>query len=152
MTPMPDDDTRAGGPAPAPSRLRAADADRHATIQVLQDAVGRGLLTPDEGSERMAAAYAARYLPDLASLTVDLPPAVAPAAAPPGWRPLAGLAVLQARAALSALAADGLRSRRALAVASALIVVLLTLVVLGAAGLHLLFVDPHGEGGFRPNH
>ena len=42
--------------------VRASDADRAATARTLQDAVGRGLLTYEEGSDRMAAAYAARFL------------------------------------------------------------------------------------------
>ena len=43
-------------------RVRASDADRLATVERLQDAVARGLLTPDEGSERMADAFAAVFL------------------------------------------------------------------------------------------
>lgn len=60
--------TAAGG------RFRASDAERMAVADVLQDAVGRGLLTPAEGSERTAAAFAAVYQDDLAPLTADLPP------------------------------------------------------------------------------
>ena len=41
------------------SALRASDADRQATVTRLQDAVARGQLTHDEGSERMALAYGA---------------------------------------------------------------------------------------------
>jgi hypothetical protein len=33
-------------------RMRASDADRLATVKHLQDAMARGLLAPDEGSER----------------------------------------------------------------------------------------------------
>jgi Domain of unknown function (DUF1707) len=43
---------------PTPTRLRASDADRQQTVHELQDAAVRGLLTPDEAGERMAAAYA----------------------------------------------------------------------------------------------
>ena len=39
----------------APPPLRASDADRAETVRALQDAVARGLLTHDEGSERMSA-------------------------------------------------------------------------------------------------
>ena len=55
-------------------RMRASDADRHATVQVLQDAMARGLLTPDEAGERMAAAFAAVHRADLEPMTADLPP------------------------------------------------------------------------------
>jgi hypothetical protein len=79
-------------------RQRASDLDRAATVSVLQEAVGRGLLTPDEGSERMAAAFATVYVADLAPLTEDLPPA--PAVQPPGWRQLGALTVEQVRASL----------------------------------------------------
>jgi hypothetical protein len=37
--------------------LRASDADRHVTVARLQEAVALGLLSHEEGSERMAAAY-----------------------------------------------------------------------------------------------
>jgi hypothetical protein len=55
-------------------RFRASDAERMAVAEVLQDAVGRGLLTPAEGSERTAAAFAAVYRDDFTPLTADLPP------------------------------------------------------------------------------
>lgn len=59
------------GPGP---RFRASDVERMAVAQVLQDAVARGLLTPDEGSDRTGAAFAAVYRDELPPLTVDLPP------------------------------------------------------------------------------
>src|SRR5436305_1876366 len=85
------DDVAGGAPPQEPAPMRASDADRHATVHVLQDAVARGLLTTDEGGERMAVAYAARHLDDLPALTADLPPAPEAAEAPaaPGWPPLA---------------------------------------------------------------
>src|SRR4051812_27141707 len=113
-------DDRAGTVGPstpaAPPPLRASDADRHATVQVLQEAVARGLLTTDEGGERMAVAFAARHLHDLPPLTADLPPAPGPAPVAPGWRPLAAQAWTQARASITALTAGGLRSPRTVAV------------------------------------
>ena len=80
------DDVAGGAPPQEPPSMRASDADRHATVHVLQDAVARGLLTTDEGGERMAVAYAARHLDDLPPLTADLPPApgATEAPAPPG--------------------------------------------------------------------
>src|SRR4051794_37120811 len=76
-------------------RARASDADREAVVRTLHDAVTRGLLTLQEGDERMAAAYAARFLDDLPSLTADLPPAAPSAPVAPGWRALVLLAWLQ---------------------------------------------------------
>ena len=69
-----------------PPPMRASDADRHTTVLLLQDAIARGLLTPEEGSERMAAAFATVLRRDLGQLIADLPPA-APVGAP-GWRVL----------------------------------------------------------------
>ena len=133
-----------------PTRLRASDDDRQQTVHELQDAASRGLLTPDEAGERMAAAYAAQHLDELPTLTADLPAAVAPAPVAPGWRALLTLLVLQARAGYAYLTADGWRSRRALAAMAVLLVVLgglVALVVLqsGDAG-------PGGPAGFGAGH
>ena len=59
-------------------RMRASDADRLATVERLQDAVARGLLTPDEGSERLADAFAAVHLTALDPLPEDHTPAQEP--------------------------------------------------------------------------
>ena len=80
---------------------RASDAEREAVIGVLHDAVARGLLTLEEGDERVAAAYATRFRDDLGRLTADLPPAPLPAPAAPGWRALFLLAWLQLRSELT---------------------------------------------------
>lgn len=125
--------------------MRASDADRHAVVMVLQDAVGRGLLTPGEGSERMADAYAAVYLRDLKPLTGDLPPA--PASAPlPSWRTLAGMAVARVLLWLSAVLGSPRRARIAIAV---VLTVMLMMVGLGALGLVDGGGPRHGPpGGF----
>ena len=52
--------------------IKLLGAQSATAIAQLQDAVARGLLTADEGSERMAVAYAARYLTELPRLTADL--------------------------------------------------------------------------------
>ena len=57
--------------------MRASDADRLATVMMLQDAMARGQLNPDEASERMAWAFAAVHRRDLDPLTADLAPAPA---------------------------------------------------------------------------
>jgi hypothetical protein len=129
------------GAATSAPRMRASDADRLATVEQLQDAVARGLLTPDEGSERMADAFAAVHLTDLDPLTEDLPPAP-PERTAPGWRSLGVLAVEQVRTSLTA-ATGRLSAAR---VAVVLLVASLFLVLVGAlSGVALS--DSGGGGG-----
>jgi hypothetical protein len=64
-------DRRRGGPAG--SSMRASDADRDRTIEVLAAASAEGRLSAEEYSERSDTALAARTLGDLARLTGDLP-------------------------------------------------------------------------------
>jgi len=127
--------------------MRASDDDRAATVRLLQQAVGRGLLTPDEGSERMAAAWAAVHVRDLAPLTADLP-APPPAPSAPGWGVLATMAAEQVRSTLHAASTGRLSAGR---VAAALAVALLVVVLLGAL-LGALFDGggpAHGHFGHR---
>ena len=133
-----------------PPRLRASDTDRQQTVHALQDAAARGLLTPDEAGERMAAAYAAQHRDELPPLTADLPPVVPPPPTAPGWRALLTLLLLQVRAGVAYLTADGWRSRRALTAMAVLLVVLGGLVALTVAG----FGDGGhgGPGGFGGGH
>jgi hypothetical protein len=146
MTPLPDaDDPSAATATEAP--LRASNADRQATVGELHDAVARGLLTPDEGGERLAAAYEARYRHELPPLTADLPeeqPGPAPA---PGWGPLASLVVAQVRTSAAELRAGGFRSRRAV-VAGVVLLLLLALLVVGIVGAFAGGGHGHGHGGF----
>ncbi|WP_159929746.1 MULTISPECIES: DUF1707 SHOCT-like domain-containing protein [Rhodococcus] len=81
--------------------LRAADTDRNQIAITLEREVGTGRLTLDEYSDRIAAAYRARTLGELAALTSDLPPsAPAPVPAHPGHKTFGpmviGLSVLLA--------------------------------------------------------
>ncbi|MFI9379749.1 DUF1707 domain-containing protein [Kutzneria sp. NPDC052558] len=55
------------------TQMRASDEDRARVVERLNEAVGKGLLTLPEAEERIAAAYAARFLDDLPPLTADLP-------------------------------------------------------------------------------
>ena len=55
------------------SHLRAADADRLAVATALGEHMSAGRLTLAEYDERVAGAYAARTLDELAQLTADLP-------------------------------------------------------------------------------
>jgi hypothetical protein len=133
--------------------LRASDADRHATVARLQEAVALGLLTHEEGSDRMAVAYDARYLSDLPPLTADLPqrPSASPTvpAAARGWRGLLAMAWVQLRI-LIAGSATGRPSRRRLALVGAIGIAAVVLLVLGAWGLDGLFGGGHGpHGAFR---
>jgi hypothetical protein len=61
----------------APAHL-ASDADREAVADRLRRAAGEGRLQPDELEQRVAAAYGARTVGDLAALTADLPVPAAP--------------------------------------------------------------------------
>jgi hypothetical protein len=107
--------------------FRASDADREAVVRALHDAVGRGLLTIDECDERVAAAYAARFLRDLPPLTADLPPAAPAAPVAPGWRTLLVMAWLQLRTALAGLSWRGVRGRPRLVIAMAAVLAVLFL-------------------------
>jgi hypothetical protein len=130
--PEPADDARTtattAGSTTTPPPLRASDADRAATVHALQDAVTRGLLTTEEGSDRMAAAFAAVHLADLPPLTADLPPAAAPRATPPGWRPLAALAMEQVKTSVGNVRAGRVTPAR---LAAAIAVTMLIVVALG---------------------
>ena len=75
--------------AGTPSRpIRASDQDRNRTVAILRQATAEGYLTLDEFSERLEAAFGARYVHDLPPLTADIPiPATPRAPAPtPGVR------------------------------------------------------------------
>ena len=126
--------------AQEPPPIRASDAERQAVVTVLHDALSRGLLTVEECDERMAAAYAARFVRELPPLTADLPPAPAAPPTAPGWRPLAVLAWLQLRAALAGFSGRGsarsVRPRPRLALAA---VALLALLSIGAVSTGPLF-------------
>jgi hypothetical protein len=128
-----------------PPEMRASDDDRAATVHRLQDAVVRGLLTPNEASERMAAAWAAVHLRDLPPLTADLPPA-RPVRTAPGWGVLATMAVEQARTSVREVRAGRLSPAR---VAVAFGVVLLLLLLVGSLVGELFFDGGHEHGGFH---
>jgi Domain of unknown function (DUF1707) len=139
MPPLIDLDTA----AKAAPRMRASDAERLATVTQLQDAVARGLLTPDEGSERMADAFAAVHQDDLAPLTEDLPPAPTVRTAP-GWRSLGTLTAEQVRASLTDAATGRLRAARVVVV---LLVASLLLVLAGAVAGAAMSGGGDGGGG-----
>ncbi|WP_210493177.1 DUF1707 domain-containing protein [Patulibacter sp. SYSU D01012] len=69
MSDLPEPRPRGGTPA-----LRASDADRHRTAELLQAAGADGRLTVAELDERLDAAYAAVTRDDLQALTLDLVP------------------------------------------------------------------------------
>ena len=126
-------------------RLRASDVDRLATIRVLQDAVARGLLTMDEGSDRMAAAFAAVHVADLGPLTADLPAGSA-TRTPPGWRPLATMAVEQVRSSLHDTPSGRLNPAR---VAFAVLIAVILVLLFGAlVGEFFGGGGGHHHGGF----
>jgi hypothetical protein len=53
--------------------LRASNAEREKSIEVLEYALGEGRITVSEFEERVEAAFLARTRADLALLTADLP-------------------------------------------------------------------------------
>jgi hypothetical protein len=55
------------------SRVRASDAEREEYASAVREAVGEGRLTLDEGDERLARIYAARYRDELRPIVTDLP-------------------------------------------------------------------------------
>ena len=120
-----------------PPRLRASDADREAVVRTLLDAIADGLLTLQEGDERVAAAYGARFRDELPPLTADLPPAPVSAPVAPGWRALAVLVWLQVRTAVAGLwrrFRGAVRSRPRLAVATVALLALLSLLAAWGGG------------------
>lgn len=73
-------------PEPAPG-IRATDTDRERAIARLRTAAGEGAIDLDELEQRIADAYEARNLAELAVVTADLPATiVAPGTEPPKHR------------------------------------------------------------------
>lgn len=56
-----------------PNRMRTSDTERERIAEILRAAMGEGRLTLEEGEERLATVYAAKYRDELAPLTADLP-------------------------------------------------------------------------------
>ncbi len=54
-------------------RVRTSDAEREQVAAILRAAVTEGRLSLEEGDERLARAYQARYRDELGPLTADLP-------------------------------------------------------------------------------
>ena len=139
-------DPDAAAPTDAQRRFRASDAQREAVVHQLHEAVGRGLLSVEEGHERTATAYAARYVDELGPLTHDLPD---PAPVAPGWKAVASTAALQARTSLmgapSWSAADR-RRRRGVLLVGILLALLLVIAITAAA------VAGSGDWGYGDYH
>ena len=55
------------------TRLRTSDKEREEIAEILRAAMTEGRLTLEEGEERLAAAYAAKFRDELGPLTADLP-------------------------------------------------------------------------------
>jgi hypothetical protein len=74
-----------GGPPSATAMMRASDADRERTVDVLKAAFAEGRLTSQEYDERSGRAYRARTYGELGGLVADLPqgPVPMPPAAGP---------------------------------------------------------------------
>jgi Domain of unknown function (DUF1707) len=121
--------------APPRTRMRCSDAQRLEVVHRLQDAVGHGLLTLEECTERTEAAYRARYVDELPPLTADLPRPVPAAPQAPGWRAVGSSAALQARMSLlgSPTWADADTRRRRIVVLTGILVALLLIAAMTAA-------------------
>lgn len=55
------------------TRMRTSDKEREEIAEILRAAMTEGRLTLEEGEERLAATYAAKYRDELKPLTTDLP-------------------------------------------------------------------------------
>src|SRR3954451_16526191 len=71
-------ESRQRHPSSHDGSLRASDADRERVAERLREHYGAGRLSDDDLSERVEAAYGARTMSELATLTVDLPSARQP--------------------------------------------------------------------------
>jgi Domain of unknown function (DUF1707) len=60
-------------PTEGPTRMRTSDKEREQIAEILRAAMTEGRLTLEEGEERLAAVYAAKYRDELLPLTTDLP-------------------------------------------------------------------------------
>lgn len=56
-----------------PTRMRTSDQEREQIAEILRAAMSEGRLTLEEGEERLAATYAAKFRDELGPLTADLP-------------------------------------------------------------------------------
>jgi Domain of unknown function (DUF1707) len=72
---------------PAAPHIRASDEDRERVVTALTEHCAAGRLTLEELPDRVARAYRARTLRELAEITADLPGRVPPAAGVPAERP-----------------------------------------------------------------
>ncbi len=132
--------------------LRASDADRQATVHVLQDALARGMLTFEEAGDRMRSAWGTRFVRELPPLTADLPPRPPAPSGPPGWQRVWLLLLEQLRAEVAMVSAGGLRSPRSRRTVVVAVLLVVALVTLGSLAAHGLFAgDPRPfRGGFGP--
>ncbi len=87
-----------------PERVRASDSEREEVATILRAAVTEGRLTLEEGDERLARVYAAKYRTDLHPLTADLPGGGRDAL----WRTPEALRTMQRRLRLHGASAVGL--------------------------------------------
>lgn len=71
---------------PTAGRVRASDAEREEFAGMVREATGDGRLNLDEGDERLAQVYAAKYRDELRPLVADLPAGAQLEAVRPGGR------------------------------------------------------------------
>jgi hypothetical protein len=68
-----------------PHRVRASDSEREEFAEIVRTAMGEGRLTLEEGEERLARVYAARFRDELPPFADDLPGGGRPAGQSPPW-------------------------------------------------------------------
>ncbi|MEV5977953.1 DUF1707 domain-containing protein [Streptomyces sp. NPDC052114] len=101
-----------------PPALRASDADRDRTADILREALAEGRLTAEEHAERIDGVYRAKTMADLEPLVRDLPAAHGPAHAtgrapePAPARPSPGLVPPVADENLVAVLSSSVRKGR----------------------------------------
>lgn len=90
QTPEPSPEAAPGGPCDAPARapaaeLRASDADRDRTADILREALAEGRLTAEEHGDRIDGVYRAKTVAELEPYVRDLPGARQPGQAAPAY-------------------------------------------------------------------
>ncbi|MDI3403631.1 DUF1707 SHOCT-like domain-containing protein [Streptomyces cavernicola] len=101
-------------PAAEPTDLRASDADRDRTADILREALAEGRLTAEEHAERIDGVYRAKTLAELEPYVRDLPGAhrPRPAPAPHAPAPLPGTIPLEPDEKLVAVFSSSTRKGR----------------------------------------
>lgn len=135
-TPLHDHPSHAGAP------MRATNADRERTSQIIHAAAGVGMLSLQETEERLSAVYASTFRHELDPLVADLQPA--PKAG--GVRDRLPQPVLRLLAVLTAAVSTVVAFAARHRALTAVVLVLLVGVVLAGAGAEMFGGEEHEVG------